>query len=165
MTYSLNTLNASSPGKNLPRSVGARVGHELLVLAGLFACLVWLLALWSYAPQDPAWSTSGASASGVVHNRMGLAGAWLADVSYFVFGFSVWWCLAAAIGAWAASLTRLLRGGAAAEEGTSPRRPATLRILFWGGLALLLAASCALEWTRMYRFEALLPGHAGGVLG
>lgn len=164
MTYSLNTLNASSPGKSLPRSVGARVGHELLVLAGLFACLVWLLALWSYAPQDPAWSTSGASASGVVHNRMGLAGAWLADVSYFVFGFSVWWCLAAAIGAWAASLTRLLRGGAVAE-GASPRRPATLRILFWGGLALLLAASCALEWTRMYRFEALLPGHAGGVLG
>ena len=33
------------------------------------------------------------------------------------------------------------------------------------GLALLLAASAALESTRLYRFEALLPGHAGGVLG
>ena len=164
MTYSLNTLNASSSGKNIPRGVGARLGREFLVLAGFFACLVWLLALWSYAPQDPAWSTSGAPASGLVHNRMGLAGAWLADVSYFVFGFSVWWCLAASVGVWAASLARLLRGGAAAD-GASPRRPAVARILFWGGLALLLSASCALEWTRLYRFEALLPSHAGGVLG
>ncbi|MFG5406799.1 DNA translocase FtsK 4TM domain-containing protein [Piscinibacter sakaiensis] len=34
------------------------------------------------------------------------------------------------------------------------------------GLLLLLAASTSLEWTRLYRWEALLPGgHAGGVLG
>ncbi len=164
MTYSLNTLNASSAGKNIPRGVGARLTHEFLVLAGFFACLVWLLALWSYAPQDPAWSTSGAAAGSVVQNRMGLAGAWLADVSYFVFGFSVWWCLAAAVGVWAASLARLLRGGAAAD-GVLPRRPGVARALFWGGLVVLLSASCALEWTRLYRFEALLPGHAGGVLG
>ena len=87
MTYSLNTLNASSSGKNPPRGVGARLGHELLVLVGFFGSLVWLLALWSYAPQDAAWSTSGLAANGLVHNRMGLVGAWLADVSYFVFGF------------------------------------------------------------------------------
>ncbi|WP_312566809.1 DNA translocase FtsK 4TM domain-containing protein, partial [Diaphorobacter sp.] len=37
--------------------------------------------------------------------------------------------------------------------------------VFWGGLALLLCASTALEWSRLYRFEALLPGHAGGMLG
>ena len=35
----------------------------------------------------------------------------------------------------------------------------------WGGLVLLLIASCALEWTRLYGWEARLPGHAGGVLG
>ena len=28
-----------------------------------------------------------------------------------------------------------------------------------------LVASCGLEWTRLYRWEASLPGHAGGVLG
>jgi DNA segregation ATPase FtsK/SpoIIIE, S-DNA-T family len=37
--------------------------------------------------------------------------------------------------------------------------------VFWAGLVLLMAASCALEATRLYRFEGFLPGHAGGVLG
>ncbi len=164
MTYSLNTLNASASGKGGPRSAGARFGHEAALVAGFFVCVVWLLALWSYAPQDPAWSTSGDLAGGAVHNRMGLAGAWLADISYFVFGFSVWWCWAAALGLWASSLARLLRGGAQ-PEGVAAPRPAVARAMFWGGLVLLLAASCALEWTRLYRFEALLPNHAGGVLG
>jgi S-DNA-T family DNA segregation ATPase FtsK/SpoIIIE len=39
------------------------------------------------------------------------------------------------------------------------------RALFWAGLVMLLAASCALEWTRLYRLEPHLPGPAGGVLG
>lgn len=39
------------------------------------------------------------------------------------------------------------------------------RLRFWGGLLLLLCASCALEWTRLYRFESVLPGPAGGVFG
>jgi S-DNA-T family DNA segregation ATPase FtsK/SpoIIIE len=34
-----------------------------------------------------------------------------------------------------------------------------------GGLLLLMTASCALEWTRLYGLEPRLPGHAGGVLG
>ena len=34
------------------------------------------------------------------------------------------------------------------------------------GIVLLMAASCALEWTRLYRYDELLPGgQAGGVLG
>ncbi len=164
MTYSLNTLNASSAGKAGPRSPGARFGHEITLVAGFVLLLVWILALWSYAPQDPAWSTSGAAARTAVHNRIGLAGAWLADVSYFAFGFSVWWCLAAGVRAWISSLARLLRGGAPAQS-APPRHPALRRGLFWGGLALLMTASCMLEWTRLYRFEALLPGDAGGVLG
>ena len=112
MTYSLNTLNASSAGKSGPRSPGARFGHEITLMAGFVVLVVWMLALWSYAPQDPAWSPSGAAARAAVHNRIGLAGAWLADVSYFAFGFSVWWCLAAGVRAWISSLARLLRGGA-----------------------------------------------------
>ncbi len=164
MTYSLNTLNASSAGKSGPRSPGARFGHEITLMAGFVVLVVWMLALWSYAPQDPAWSTSGAAARAAVHNRIGLAGAWLADVSYFAFGFSVWWCLAAGVRAWISSLARLLRGGAPAE-GAPARRPTLGRAVFWGGLALLMAASCMLEWTRLYRLEPLLPGDAGGVVG
>src|SRR5690606_34282066 len=36
---------------------------------------------------------------------------------------------------------------------------------FWLGLVLLLGASTALEWSRLYRFEGSLPDHAGGALG
>ncbi len=36
---------------------------------------------------------------------------------------------------------------------------------FWVGMVLLLVASCVLEWTRLYSFEARLPGASGGVLG
>jgi len=40
------------------------------------------------------------------------------------------------------------------------------RWAFWSGLVLLLLASTGLEYTRLYRFEAHLPGHhAGGILG
>ena len=45
------------------------------------------------------------------------------------------------------------------------RRAAAARGCSGSGWLLLLAGSTALEWSRLYRFEAHLPGHAGGVLG
>ena len=167
MTYSLNTLNASS-SKSPPRSGASRFGQEVGLVIGLVALVFWLLALMSYSPQDAAWSTSGASLEGarVTSNLAGRLGAWLADVSYFLLGFSVWWLVAAAWRGWLAALARWMR---AADEGRERaggwRSPRAMRLMFWGGVLLLLAASTALEWSRMYRFEGLLPGHAGGVLG
>ena len=162
MTYSLNTLNAN-PGKSPIRSGAARFGHEIGLLIGLIALVFWLLALVSYSPQDAAWSDSGVGDARAVANWVGRFGAWLADASYFALGFSVWWCVAAALRAWVASLARWMRAGEADAEAHSP---AMRRSLFWAGLALLLAASVVLEWSRLYRFEAWLPGsHAGGVMG
>ncbi|MBO9677584.1 MAG: DNA translocase FtsK 4TM domain-containing protein [Acidovorax sp.] len=163
MTYSLNTLNASSSGKSAPRSGAARFGHEIGLVVGLLALVFWLLALVSYSAQDAAWSTSGAGGARMVSNWAGRLGAWLADGSYFVLGFSVWWGVAAAIRAWLSSLARWMRGGEV--DGATAHGPLARRLMFWGGLLLLLGSSTALEWTRLYRFEALLPGHAGGVLG
>ena len=38
--------------------------------------------------------------------------------------------------------------------------------MFWLGVALLLSASCSLEWTRLYQFErGVAGGNAGWVLG
>jgi len=164
MTYSLNTLNASPGDKTAPRSAGARFGHEFALVAGLLALVFWLLALLSYAPQDAAWSTSGAGAQPMVRNWAGRLGAWVADGSYFALGFSVWWCVAAGVRAWLASLALWMRGGEV-PQAEAVRHPLVWRGLFWLGLAVLLCASTALEWTRLYRFEAALPGHAGGVLG
>ena len=99
-----------------------------------------------------------------MRNWVGRLGAWLADGSYFVLGFSVWWCVAAGVRAWLSSLAHWMRGGEV-PQGTAASHPLVWRGLFWGGLVLLLCASTALEWSRLYRFEAALPGHAGGVLG
>ena len=162
MTYSLNTLNASSSARSAPRTCAARFGHEIGLVVGLLALVFWLLALSSYSAQDAAWSTSGTRGDRLVANWAGRFGAWLADGSYFMLGFSVWWCVAAGVRAWIASLARWMRGG---EPVVGAASPAARRALFWGGLALLMSASTALEWSRLYRLEALLPGHAGGVLG
>ncbi|MFN9473193.1 DNA translocase FtsK, partial [Acidovorax sp.] len=162
MTYSLNTLNASSAAKSPPRSGAARFGHEIGLLIGLLALVFWLLALVSYSAQDAAWSSSGPSDARAVANWAGRLGAWLADGSYFALGFSVWWCVAAGVRSWLASLARWMRGGEVLPGAVSPM---ARRALFWGGLALLMCASTALEWSRLYRFESFLPGHAGGVLG
>ncbi|MCT9809496.1 DNA translocase FtsK 4TM domain-containing protein [Acidovorax sp. Be4] len=158
MTYSLNALNSS--GKSAPRAGLARFGHEVSLIVGLLALVFLLLALLSYSPQDAAWSTSGSVQGPWVNNWVGRSGAWLADTSYFGFGFSVWWLVLAAVMNWLGSLLRWTRGGVEPAEPLWRRR-----VRFWGGLALLVLASTALEWSRMYRFESLLPGHAGGVVG
>ncbi|MEO7547781.1 MAG: DNA translocase FtsK 4TM domain-containing protein [Ramlibacter sp.] len=161
MTYSLNTLNNPAPGAAPPRSGINRFAHEFALVLGLVALVFWLLALFSYSAQDPAFSTSGAGAP--IANWGGRIGAWLADASYFLLGFSTWWCFAAGVRAWLATLARWMRGGSGepADRSTLSRT----RLAFWVALAVLLCASTALEWSRLYRFEARLPDHAGGALG
>ncbi len=161
MTYSLNTLNNSRASAAAPRAGLGRFAHEIALVLGLAALVFWLLALVSYSAQDAAFSTSGAGLP--VHNWGGRLGAWLADASYFLLGFSVWWCVAAALRAWLSTLARWMRSGEEPQPATEGFWRA--RLAFWGGLVLLLCASTALEWSRLYRFESRLPDHAGGALG
>ncbi|MEX8192029.1 DNA translocase FtsK [Comamonas guangdongensis] len=171
MTYTLNASNASSSGKSKSRPAAPRYGvirfsQEVLLLIGLLALVFWLTAMFTYSPQDAAWSTSGAGQKPFVHNWMGRVGAWLADACYFGFGMSVWWLVLAALQSWGTSLLRWMRGGVGKDGSPLALMPLwRRRFLFWGGLAVLMASSCALEWTRLYRFESLLPGPAGGVFG
>ena len=205
MTYSLNTLNSTTEAQETARPAWQRFALEIALVLGVVALIVWLLALLTYSPQDAAWSTSGGGAvpgtslggEPVVHNRAGKLGAWVADVSYYLLGYSVWWAVAAGIKAWLATLANWMRGleplpvpassltAHTAQGGgyqrhmqpmQAPVAPRTRlqtwgaalsssRSAFWLGLLLLLACSVTLEWSRLYRLEASLPGHAGGVLG
>ena len=161
MTYSLHTLNSSSQEVSPPASGAARFVNEIALVAGFVALLLWLISLLSYSPQDPAWSTSGSGM--VMHNQVGRLGAWMADVSYFVLGFSVWWCVAAGWRIWLSLLASRLRGEGAGDAASSPTRHSAWVVL--AGLFLLLCASTSLEWSRLYRLEAFLPGSSGGALG
>jgi S-DNA-T family DNA segregation ATPase FtsK/SpoIIIE len=167
MTYSLNTLNVDR--QNPPPSGVARFAQEIALVLGAAALLFWLFALLSHSLADPAWSTTGTRAD--VRNWGGRLGALLSDGSYYLLGFSVWWCVAAAVRAWLAGLARWLR---VERDETAPapmdgpawwQRPQLQRVAFWLALLVLLAASTVLEWGRLYRMEPHLPGHAGGVLG
>ena len=167
MTYSLNTLNADRATQT-PAGVG-RFAQEIGLVLGAAALAFWLLALLSHSLADPAWSTTGSQPE--VGNWAGRLGALLADGSYYLLGFSVWWCFFAGVQAWLSVLAGWLRGqqGGPKSESSAPTsrwqgvwlHPAS----FWVGLLLVLLASAVLEWSRLYRFDALLPGHAGGVLG
>jgi DNA segregation ATPase FtsK/SpoIIIE, S-DNA-T family len=165
MTYSLHTLmnpTALADAADEPRTFWARFAQEIGLLLGGTLLLLCILALWSYHPQDPAWSTSGGHA--VVRNWLGRSGAWLADLAYFTLGYSVWWALVAGLRAWLAGLAYWMR---AESDGVYAHLPVwrRSRFTFWLGLTLLLMASASLEWSRLYRLEAFLPNHSGGALG
>ena len=164
MTYSLNTLTRDGAGMApaAPQTLWSRFAQEILLILGAGLLLFVTVALWSYHPQDPAWSTSGSGAA--VRNGAGRWGAWVSDLAYFLMGFSAWWCVAAGLRVWLVAWARWLRGAGPQDTLDKPLWQRSLWV-FWGGLAVLLLASCGLEWTRLYRLESALPGHSGGGLG
>ena len=140
MAYPLNTFNAD-PGTEVPRTGVLRFAQEVVLVIGLAVIIFLVMALSSYSAQDAAWSTSGAG--GALHNWAGKLGAWLADLAYVLMGFSAWWCVAAAIGAWLRGVRRWLRGAAPQPIPAGSRRARIwYRIrnahwVFWIGLALV----------------------------
>ena len=168
MTYSIHTLHSNRSEPAPPPSSWERIANEGILVVGLVFLLFWVVALISYTPQDTAWTTSGTGAALV--NRGGRLGAWIADVSYFLLGYSVWLCVIVAARGWLSLLAKRLRANTGLEDvyGQDPAARAwwqSPNLIFWFGLLLMIDASAALEWTRMYRLEGQLPGHSGGVLG
>ena len=157
MSFPLGSLSADGLG-GLPAAAGAATPawrRKALLITGALTWLLFLLAMVTHHLGDAAFSTSGSGEA--LRNKAGLLGARVSDLALFLFGFSAWGLLPVALRAWLSALAGSLRSDAVPQ-----RAP---RWMFWLGLALLLSGSAALEWTRLYRWEALLPGHAGGVLG
>jgi DNA segregation ATPase FtsK/SpoIIIE, S-DNA-T family len=154
MTFPLGSLRGDGAAAASPNNTSVPLRRQLWLLSGAVLWLLGTLALITHSAADPGFSTSGSGEA--LRNKAGLVGAWLSDFGLFMLGHSVWWLPLVGARAWLAALARQLRGEAP---------PSSHKAVFWIGLALLLAASCALEATRLYRFEAVLPGHAGGVLG
>ncbi|MEY4907082.1 MAG: cell division FtsK transrane protein [Pseudomonadota bacterium] len=170
MTYPLGSLRSpasaqtpalqaqatsSSPVPRWRLQVGITLGGILLLL--------WVIAMLSHHPGDAAFSTSGNGQR--LRNHAGMVGAWASDLSFVLFGLSAWWGLLFGVRAWLSMVAHLLRADLAPADPVGPVhwRP---QWLTWVGLALLLMASTALEWTRLYQFEGMVAGaHAGGVLG
>ncbi len=130
----------------------------LFITAVLWLLLV--LALATHNPADPGFTTSGRHEA--ASNAVGRVGAWVADFALFLLGHSVWWVPLIVARHWLSALAQRLR--APASDDLPARGPAAWALSV-AGVMLLLAASTALEWTRLYQAEPGMPGHAGGVLG
>jgi DNA segregation ATPase FtsK/SpoIIIE, S-DNA-T family len=123
--------------------------------------VLWLLALLALASHhagDAAFTTSGTG--GAALNKAGVVGAWLSDLGFFAFGYSVWWLLVLTARRWLGALALLLRGDSTRGRGGREA------LWFWLGVTLLMCSSTSLEWTRLYQWESLVAGgRAGGALG
>jgi S-DNA-T family DNA segregation ATPase FtsK/SpoIIIE len=125
--------------------------RESAVIAIAIAALVLLVALASYSPDDPGFSFTGSAAP--VHNRIGVIGAWLADVLFFLFGRPAFlFPLMLGLAGW--GLQRRILS-------ESPSRANTLVRI--AGFLLVLVASCAL--TTLHWQAGVLRQSAGGVVG
>ena len=164
MTYSLNTLNMPAGAQEAPPAGVGRFLREAGLIVSALLLVFWILALWSYSGQDAAWTSSGMGLP--PRNWGGRLGALISDISYFAFGFSAWWLVAVAGRAWLIGLATWMRDGVSNPAPAADRPVQRLpRVVLMVGLVLLLAASCSLEWSRLYRFEPWLPGHSGGLMG
>jgi len=162
MTFPLGSLQGDGSTGFATQGDGSpddtpRWRQQLWLLGGGALWLIALLALLTHQAADPGFSTSGTGAAAA--NKAGLIGAWLSDLALFLFGYSSWWLLLVAARRWLSLLARWVRG----PEFAAPPQPRWQLAL---GLVLLMAASCGLEWTRIYRLDGVMPGgQAGGALG
>lgn len=155
MAVSSQRLGKQSP---LPEKIGFLLQESRWLVVGALA-LFLALSLWGYHPGDPAWSH--AAEVSALQNPAGRAGAWIADLLLFIFGFSAWW--------WIVLLLMLvwrgyqhLNGFKQEEHERNDRRPLYIALT---GFALLIIASATLEALRFYSHQLQLPMAPGGILG
>ncbi len=112
------------------------------------------LALMSYSPTDPGWSSVGESMT--VSNAGGPTGALFADIAFYLVGFFAH--LLPFMLAWSA--WTVFRG-----HGEEPTQRVWLLLLRWFGFAVVLAAGCGYFSLHVGTFGLKLPNGAGGGLG
>ena len=125
--------------------------RESAIIAIAIVAVVLFVALASYSPDDPGFSFTGTGAT--VHNHIGVIGAWLSDVLFFLFGRPAFlFPVMLGLACW--GLQRRIR------TEVSTRANTAVRI---GGFVLVLVASCAL--TTLHWHPGSLRQSAGGVIG
>ena len=138
------------------RTAGIRLHgfREGALIAFVALALYMVLALGTYSPGDPGWSSTGSS--GTILNGGGPTGAWVADVLFSLFGLVAYlFPVMLAYRAW-----RILRdsGAFAAFD------PILLAIRSVGFLLVVIAAT-ALAAMHIGAVSWQLPSGSGGMLG
>lgn len=154
--YTRSSAPAAQEPNRLVRLLSEARWLALAVLA------VYLILIFStYSKADPGWSH--ASLVPQLENWGGRLGAWIADLTLFVFGFSAWWfCIMLLRLVWN-GYRRLSERFFLQQESQAPHpQEALIRSI---GFVLLMVGSVGIEYMRMYSLKAQLPRAPGGVLG
>lgn len=151
------TSNIASPDQAHPAvaSVLDRLVREGLLIAYLLAALILMIALASYSPNDPSWTTGGGGTA-QVENAIGAWGAWLADVLLQVCGGLAYTLPLFLL----YKVVSALRGPK--EEEPAPLIWQLMAFRFFGFMLLLISA-CGLAALHIKAGESL--ASAGGILG
>ena len=118
-------------------------------LAGYF-----LVAMYSYDAQDPSWSHSGSHSE--ITNFGGTAGAWIADLTFYLFGFL----------AFLLPIMLIYNGVILVKtRDLSAEDRYQMLIIRWSGFVLTLISGCALSSLHFAVEPGTMPLDAGGILG
>ena len=156
-SYNRNNLPQRQP---LPNRL-VRLLSEARWIAFSFLFLYFVMILLSYNKADPGWSHETLVPR--VANLGGRAGAYLADLMLFIFGFSAWWwCICFLRVVWKGY--RSLTHKYILEKALDPEHQQE-GLIRWIGFALMFAGSVGIEYLRMWSLTVQLPRAPGGVLG
>jgi len=141
-------------GPQLTRHLSRGLREGVLLVCSVVA-LYLLISLASYDAKDPGWSFSGANDT--VANSGGIAGAWFADVSLYLFGYLAF--LLPILFVYAGWL--VFQDSKAEETTLNPKKIA----LRGAGFLLTLLGGCGLAALHFGTGVLGLPETAGGILG
>jgi S-DNA-T family DNA segregation ATPase FtsK/SpoIIIE len=154
------TRAPASARQPLPNRL-VRLLSEARWIALAVAFLYVVLILLSYNRADPGFSHENVVPK--IANLGGRAGAWMADLMLFIFGFSAWW--------WCVCFVRYLWRGYRqlgnkffAQEAPEPEHQHEA-LIRWIGFVVMFIGSLGLEYLRMWSLRVELPRAPGGVLG
>ncbi|MCB1691792.1 MAG: DNA translocase FtsK 4TM domain-containing protein [Pseudomonadales bacterium] len=124
------------------------------LIALIALCLYLALALLTYDPADPGWSSTGEG--GRIVNAMGATGAWIADVLLFLFGYFAY-------------IFPIMLGWQAFQVFRDRRRHAPwnppMALFRFAGFVLTMTAGAGLAALHFYSAGLDLREGSGGVLG
>lgn len=151
----VHVRNKSTRGVPLSQHVMKKI-IEIGVICLVAVALFLSIALGSFHVGDSAWSN--VSATGDIHNKAGIVGAWFADILLYLFGYLGYtFPLFLVYSCWAIFI-------AIRSEEAINYQHYIIRII---GFTLLLIGACGLTWSY-FDIGDSLPlevGGAGGILG
>jgi len=140
------------------RSEDSRVGRliaEGALIGLILLCLVVFIALLSFSPDDPGWSTTGTRVG--VNNAVGPAGAMVADIFYYLFGIMAY-LFPLALALRAAEKLRRHTGSSSDEFDPGAFFLATI------GFVLIMSSATALAHIQLTEITVSFQ-YIGGLLG